>query len=263
MSVFDWAMMRLTWEPRMLSILRIMTGLLFLEHGLAKIFGFPALPNHMPYQLFSLVPGLAGILEAAGGALIALGLLTRPVAFILSGEMAFAYFMRHATKSFPRWSTAGTGPSSIVSFFSTSSSLAPASGASTSYGRRNHPASRPGAAPERAAECGPRSRRIDAAPAGVDIPGVLPRSGQSSFMKSKMWDRRLRRLRPALRNSPHDQRSGAVAPNAGCFRRLRGPRNINFIGCIAATFRKGSGSAPRWRSTPRRWGSTRIATGCA
>ncbi len=107
--MFDWAMMRLTWEPRMLSILRIMTGLLFLEHGLAKIFGFPALPNHMPYQLFSLVPGLAGILEAAGGALIALGLLTRPVAFILSGEMAFAYFMRHATKSFPPLVNGGDG----------------------------------------------------------------------------------------------------------------------------------------------------------
>src|SRR5579863_5868813 len=92
--------MRLTWEPRMLSILRVMTGLLFLEHGLAKIFGFPALPNHAPYHLFSLVPGLAGILESAGGALIALGLLTRPVAFILAGEMAFAYFMSHAPRSF-------------------------------------------------------------------------------------------------------------------------------------------------------------------
>src|SRR5579863_8952891 len=92
--------MRLTWEPRMLSILRVMTGLLFLEHGLAKIFGFPALPNHAPYQLFSLVPGLAGVMEMVGGALIALGLFTRPVAFILSGEMALAYFMSHAPRSF-------------------------------------------------------------------------------------------------------------------------------------------------------------------
>jgi putative oxidoreductase len=98
--VFDWTAMRLTWEPRMLSILRIMTGLLYLQHGLAKIFGFPALPNHAPYHLSSLVPGLAGILEMVGGALIALGLFTRPVAFILAGEMAFAYFMAHAPRSF-------------------------------------------------------------------------------------------------------------------------------------------------------------------
>lgn len=101
--MFDWATMRLTWEPRMLSILRIMVGLLYLEHGLGKIFDFPAAPTppgHTPYQLFTLVPGLAGLLETVGGALIALGLFTRPVAFILSGEMAFAYFMRHATRSF-------------------------------------------------------------------------------------------------------------------------------------------------------------------
>jgi putative oxidoreductase len=98
--VFDWTAMRLTWEPRMLSILRIMTGLLYLQHGLAKIFGFPALPNHAPYHLFSLVPGLAGILEMVGGALIALGLFTRPVAFILAGEMAFAYFMVNARRNF-------------------------------------------------------------------------------------------------------------------------------------------------------------------
>jgi putative oxidoreductase len=98
--VFDWATLRPIWEPRALSILRIMVGLLYLEHGLAKIFGFPALPNHAPYHLFSLVPGVAGILEAVGGALIALGLFTRPVAFILAGEMAFAYFMSHAPRSF-------------------------------------------------------------------------------------------------------------------------------------------------------------------
>jgi putative oxidoreductase len=98
--VFDWATLRLTWAPRMLSILRIMVGLLYLEHGLNKIFDFPATANHAPYHLFSLVPGLAGILELIGGGLIALGLFTRPVAFILSGEMAFAYFKAFAPKSF-------------------------------------------------------------------------------------------------------------------------------------------------------------------
>jgi putative oxidoreductase len=98
--VFDWATLRPIWEPRVLSVVRIVVGLLYLEHGLGKIFDFPAAPNHHPYVLFSLVPGLAGLLEAVGGALIAVGLFTRPVAFILSGEMAFAYFMSHAPKSF-------------------------------------------------------------------------------------------------------------------------------------------------------------------
>lgn len=87
------------WEPHLLSIVRIVVGLLYMEHGLAKIFDFPPMPNHAPYQLLTLVPGLAGILEAAGGLLIALGLFTRPAAFILAGEMAFAYFMAHAPRS--------------------------------------------------------------------------------------------------------------------------------------------------------------------
>jgi len=90
----------LTWEPRVRSILRIIVGLLFMEHGTGKIFNFPALPSHHAYQLFTLVPGLAGLLEAIGGLLIVLGLFTQPVAFVLSGEMAFAYFMAHAAKSF-------------------------------------------------------------------------------------------------------------------------------------------------------------------
>lgn len=96
----DLANMRLTWEPRVLSVVRIIVGLLYLEHGLNKIFGFPPTPTHHPYVLFTLVPGLAGILETVGGILIVLGLFTRPVAFILSGEMAFAYFMSHAPRSF-------------------------------------------------------------------------------------------------------------------------------------------------------------------
>jgi putative oxidoreductase len=89
-----------TWAPRVLSILRIVTALLFMEHGLNKLFDFPATPTHMPYHLMSLVPGLAGLLEAVGGLLLVLGLFTRPVAFVLSGQMAFAYFMVHAPKSF-------------------------------------------------------------------------------------------------------------------------------------------------------------------
>jgi putative oxidoreductase len=87
-------------ESRMLSILRIMTGLLFLQHGLNKLFNFPPSATHAPYNLFSLSPGLAGLLETFGSLLVIFGLFTRPVAFLLSGEMAIGYFMVHAPRSF-------------------------------------------------------------------------------------------------------------------------------------------------------------------
>lgn len=86
------------WSPRLLAILRIITGLLFIAHGSSKLFGFPPFPMG-EVQLFSLM-GLAGILEFVGGILILIGLFTRPVAFILSGEMAIAYFMVHAPTGF-------------------------------------------------------------------------------------------------------------------------------------------------------------------
>jgi putative oxidoreductase len=88
------------WQPRVLSIFRIMVGLLFMQHGLNKLFDFPPTPNHHPYVLFSLVPGLAGLIEAIGGGLVALGLFTRWAALIISGEMAVGYFMVHAPRSF-------------------------------------------------------------------------------------------------------------------------------------------------------------------
>ena len=103
----DWATMRLSWEPRILSILRIMTGLLYLQHGLAKVFGFPPTPNPRPFDLWTLNPGLQGSLELVGGLLIALGLFTRPVAFILAGDMAVAYFMSHAPRGFYPLSNGG------------------------------------------------------------------------------------------------------------------------------------------------------------
>src|SRR5271155_5906851 len=96
----NFAPLRLTWEPRMLSILRIMIGVLYMEHGLAKVLGFPHQPNHAPYALFTLVPGLQGLLELVGGLLLALGLFTRTVAFVLAGNMAVAYFMAHAPRGF-------------------------------------------------------------------------------------------------------------------------------------------------------------------
>ena len=88
------------WSERTLSVLRIIVGLLFLEHGLAKLFGFPLQPNHVPYAPFTINPGVQGLIELIGGLLLALGLFTRPVAFILSGDMAFAYFMVHAPRGF-------------------------------------------------------------------------------------------------------------------------------------------------------------------
>jgi putative oxidoreductase len=87
------------WGPRALSVLRIVAALLFIEHGSAKLFGFPDVPMFENLDLFSLL-GLAGVLEFFGGLLLLVGLFTRPVAFILSGEMAFAYFMAHAPRDF-------------------------------------------------------------------------------------------------------------------------------------------------------------------
>ena len=88
-----------TWTPRLLSVLRIMAGLLFMEHGTAKLLHFPQVDMFDNLEIASLI-GFAGILELVGGALLALGLFTRPVAFILSGEMAIAYFLGHAPHGF-------------------------------------------------------------------------------------------------------------------------------------------------------------------
>lgn len=84
------------WAPRILSVLRIMSGLLFLAHGTSKLLGWP---SSMGDHLTPLM-AVAGILELVGGALIVAGLFTRPVAFVLSGMMAVAYFMAHAPQGF-------------------------------------------------------------------------------------------------------------------------------------------------------------------
>jgi putative oxidoreductase len=88
-----------TWSPRLLSVLRIVTALMFLQHGTAKFFGFPHVAGFDNLQIFSLL-GAAGVLEIVGGVLLLIGLFTRPVAFILSGFMAVAYFMAHAPQGF-------------------------------------------------------------------------------------------------------------------------------------------------------------------
>jgi putative oxidoreductase len=87
------------WAPRVLSVLRIYTGVLLLEHGTAKILGFPAVPNFANVHITSLV-GTSGLIELIGGALFIVGLCTRPIAFVLSGFAAVAYFMVSAPKGF-------------------------------------------------------------------------------------------------------------------------------------------------------------------
>ncbi len=85
------------WSPRVLGLLRIVAALLFMEHGAQKLLGFPPSDHGSP-ELLSLL-GVAGILELVGGFFILIGLFTRPVAVLLSGEMAVAYWMVHAPKS--------------------------------------------------------------------------------------------------------------------------------------------------------------------
>jgi putative oxidoreductase len=86
------------YTPQILSILRIMTGLLLLQHGTGKYLGIPLVPNYPASP--TTMSGAAGVLELIGGVLIILGLFTRPVAFILSGMCAVAYFYAHAPQGF-------------------------------------------------------------------------------------------------------------------------------------------------------------------
>jgi len=88
------------YQPHLAGVLRVITGLLFMQHGVQKLFGWLGGMggSGASADLFSLM-GAAGVLETFGGLLFALGLLTRPVAFLLSGQMAVAYFMMHAPQS--------------------------------------------------------------------------------------------------------------------------------------------------------------------
>jgi putative oxidoreductase len=87
------------WAPRILGVLRIVLGLILLQYGLAKLFGWPAVKMFENLKWLSLF-GIAGMFELIGGTLLILGLFTRPVAFVLSGEMAAAYFIEHFPISF-------------------------------------------------------------------------------------------------------------------------------------------------------------------
>ena len=100
------------WQPQLLAILRIVVGLLFLEHATQKFFGFPA-----PFPVHPLPPMLiaAGAIELVAGILIAIGLFTRLAAFIASGEMAVAYFIGHFPKGF--WPAQNMGEGAILYCF--------------------------------------------------------------------------------------------------------------------------------------------------
>jgi len=87
------------WTPRAQALLRIVTAYLYLTHGTSKLLGVPHVANFDNLRLFSLM-GFAGILELVGGVLLLIGLFTRPVAFVLCGEMAFAYFMAHGSQGY-------------------------------------------------------------------------------------------------------------------------------------------------------------------
>jgi putative oxidoreductase len=100
------------WQPQLLALLRIVTGLLFLEHATSKFFAFP-----VPFPVHPLPPMLlaAGVIELVAGVLVTLGLFTRLAAFIASGEMAVGYFMMHFPKS--PWPAANMGEGAILFCF--------------------------------------------------------------------------------------------------------------------------------------------------
>ena len=100
------------WQPQLLAILRIVVGLLFLEHALSKFFAFP-----VPFPVHPLPPMLiaAGVVELVTGILVTIGLFTRLGAFIASGEMAIGYFIGHFPKSF--WPIANMGENAILFCF--------------------------------------------------------------------------------------------------------------------------------------------------
>lgn len=137
-----------SWTPYFLSILRIIAGYVFLQYGSTKMLAFPVaiMPDGGTAKLGTMA-GTAGLLELVGGILIMVGLFTRPTAFVLSGLMAFAYFMGHANKTFWEglwpvvnqgapavifcflflyYSAAGAGPWSLDALFARSKSASPA-----------------------------------------------------------------------------------------------------------------------------------------
>jgi putative oxidoreductase len=110
MSIFEEASP--PWPGRMLSIFRIVIAAVFISFGTMKLFNYPPMPPGMPPITLMSETGLAGILETFGGLAILIGFLTRPVAFILAGEMAVAYFKYHAPQGF--WPSANMGVGALL-----------------------------------------------------------------------------------------------------------------------------------------------------
>ena len=103
------------WAPQLRSVLRIVAAFMFMQAGTIKLFGWPmAMPAGMKLQLMSQT-GFGGILETFGGGLLLLGLFTRPIAFILAGEMAVAYFQFHFPKGF--WPAVNQGQPAVLYCF--------------------------------------------------------------------------------------------------------------------------------------------------
>ncbi len=102
------------WAPRLLSLLRIMAAFLFMAHGAQKLLAWPINEPREPATMLSLM-WVAGILELVGGGMLLLGLFTRPVAFLLSGQMAVAYFMAHAPRGF--WPLLNGGEVAVIFCF--------------------------------------------------------------------------------------------------------------------------------------------------
>lgn len=102
------------WAPFLQSLLRIVAAISFITHGTQKLFAFPVTEPREPVQLMSLF-GLASVLEIVGGTLLLFGLFTRPVAFVLAGEMAVAYFMVHMAQSI--WPVLNGGEPAVLYCF--------------------------------------------------------------------------------------------------------------------------------------------------
>ncbi len=104
------------YAPHAQALLRIVAGYLFMMHGVAKLFHVPHVAMYDGVKLVSLI-GLAGVLELVGGALLIVGLFTRVTAFVLSGEMAVAYFMAHASKGDPLMPLLNEGEPAVLFCF--------------------------------------------------------------------------------------------------------------------------------------------------
>jgi putative oxidoreductase len=114
MSIFT--VRRSPWADRVLACVRIVAGIVFISVGSMKVFGYPPMPAGQPAIALWSQMGIGGLLEVIGGALIVVGLLTRPVAFVLSGEMAVAYFQFHHPQSMFPTTNQGT-PAILYSLF--------------------------------------------------------------------------------------------------------------------------------------------------